>query len=177
MSFNDFTMLPADDPQTAAADDLNAAIAGAVALPDQITPVAAPAPTPFGNSWLFDWDQGQFVRVGKSPAQTADFATLNEWIQMAIHAARYAHPVFSDAFGMEEPDDIIGEFADGEALQDWQAALVDAILVHDRVTAVQNVSLDWDPATGNLTIVTMDVITDQDETIQVSDVTLQAGGA
>lgn len=177
MSFQDFALLPADDPQSSPDDDLAAAVSGALALPDQITPIDPTPAAPFGISWRFDWQRGQFIRVGQSPAQTAGFDSLAEWCLMAVHSARYAHPVFSDDFGMEEPESVIGEFAEGEALSDWQRAIVEALMVHDRITSVENFELDWDPSQGILTILSMDVVTDEDQTVTVSDVTLQAGDA
>jgi hypothetical protein len=177
MSTLGFSLIPADDPSSTAADDLAAATTGALALPAGVQAITPDAPEPFGITWAFDWDHGQFIRVGTSPAQVADFDALGEWCLMAIHSARYAHPVFSDVFGMEEPDNVIGEFAVGEALADWQKNIVEALMVHDRITSVENLNLDWDPTTGILLILQMDIVTDEDETLTVSDVTLQAGQA
>lgn len=177
-ALGDFTLLPQDDPQSAPDDDLNAAVAGALALPDVTTPITATPAMPMGRSWQFDWTIGQFTRAGQSPADTEpQFGGLIEWCEMAIHAARYAHPVFSDRFGMEKPESLIGEFAQGEALVDWQRSLVEALLVHDRITAVANVKLRWDPTVGVLYIDRLDIVTDEDQTVTVSDVTLIAGGA
>lgn len=83
----------------------------------------------------------------------------------------------SDEFGMEDPDSTMGHFAEGELLSDWQQALIEAWMVHDRVTSVENMSLDWDPTTGTLTIIDVDIVTDEDQTVALSDVTLILGGA
>lgn len=172
-----FTLLPAEDPQSTPDDQVAAAVAGALAAPASQTPVTPDPPVPFGRSWQFDFEQGRFIREGGSPAPTSGlFGGLVQWCLMAIHSARYAHPVFSDAFGMENPDDLIGEFADGEALADWQRHLVEALLVHERITSVENFDLDWDPSTGILTINSFDVVTDEDQRVSISDVTLNAGG-
>lgn len=176
MSFDDFTLIPADDPQSSPQEDLDAATAGALALSDQITPVDPDPPVPFGSSWGFDWSAGQFLRMGRSPAPVGELDAVAEWAQMALHSARWAHPVFDDTFGIEEPDGVIGEFAEGEALADWQRSVVDALLVHDRIASVENVLLDWDPTTGVLTVLSLDIVTDEDTTVTVSDVALQAGG-
>lgn len=168
-----FTLLPANDPRLTADEELAAAAAGALAVPAAFNPVADPEPLPFGRSWLFDFELGQFVKVGSFPIETAGFGALAQWCLMAIHSARYAHPVFSDGFGMEEPDGVIGEFATGEALSDWQRNLVDALMVHERITSVENFDMLWDPTSGVLTINSFDVITDEDQTMTVTDVTLQ----
>jgi hypothetical protein len=177
VSFNDYSLIPADDPQSTPAQDLDAAAAGALQAQTGVAPVDPDPVRPMGSSWLFDWSEGQFVRTGQSPATVSELDALAEWAQMAIHTGRYAHPVFSDQFGMEEPDGVVGEFAVGEALADWQSAIVSALLVHDRVASVENIQLDWDPTTGVLTILSMDIITDEDAAVTVSDVTLQAGGS
>lgn len=171
-----FSLVPADDPQVSPDDDLAAAVAGALAVSSTTVPVTPDAPIPFGRTWTFDFEAGQFIRRGNSPTESTGFDALAQWCLMAIHSARYAHPVFSDDFGMEEPDSLIGEFALGEALADWQASLVDALLVHDRITSVENFDLTWDPAAGVLTINNFDVVTDTDARVTVSDVTLRAGG-
>lgn len=177
MSFNDFSLIPADDPASSASDDLAAATAGAVALPDTIVPAPTAPAIPFGVSWEFDWELGQFTRVGQSPLQVNNFNALGQWCLMAIHSARYAHAVFSDDFAMENPDSPIGEIAAGEIVDDWQAAVVDALMVHDRITSVDNIDIDWDPSAGVLYLNSLDVITDEDLTLTVSDITLQAGAS
>lgn len=176
MSFDDFALLPADDPQSSPQDDLDAAIEGALAAGDDPVPVADDPPAPYGRSWKFDRTTGQFVRLGQSPAEVSGLDALAEWCVMALQSARYAHPVFSDEFGMEAPDSIIGALAEGEVVADWQAAVVDALLVHDRITSVENISLRWEPTEGVLYLDSLDVITDEDQTVTVSDVTLQVGG-
>jgi hypothetical protein len=171
------SLTPINDPVVTPADDLVAAGAGAVAIPANQIPVSQPAAEPFGYTWVFDWETGQFKQAGQSPSVTTRFGALEEWCQMAMHAARYAHPVFSDAFGMDQPDSLIGEFALGEALGDWQAALIEALMVHDRITSVGEFDMTWDPSEGVLTINSFLITTDEDQTVAVSDVTLTAGGA
>lgn len=171
------SLTPINDPVVTPADDLAAAGAGAVAVPTSQIPVSDPPPEPFGYTWVFDWDLGQFIGTGDSPAITTKYGALGEWCEMAIHAYRYANPVFSDAFGMDEPDSLIGEFALGEALGDWQQALIEALMVHERITSVGDFDMTWDAAEGVLTINSFTVTTDEDQTVTVSDVTLKAGGA
>lgn len=176
MALPEFTLLPADDPQTSPADDLAASVQGALAIADVTTPVDAGAPPPFGRTWRFDYEHGQFIRQGRSPAETSGFGALEERCLMAMHSARFAHAVFSDDFGMEYPDSVIGEFAVGEALADWERHLIEALMVLDRVTSIQNVQLRWDPMVGILYIDTLDVVTDEDQTLTISDVALNVGG-
>jgi hypothetical protein len=173
----EFSLIPADDPVISPDDDLAAAVAGALAVPTTTVPVPPPAPVPFGATWLFDFETGQFVQRGSSPVPVSGFAALEQWCLMAIQSVRYAHPVFSDDFGREEPEEsLIGELAAGEALADWQAALVEALLVHERITSIEDFTMTWDPSTGVLYIESFTVVTDTDESVTVSDVTLRAGG-
>lgn len=176
MSFNDFVLLPADDPQSSPDQDLAAAVAGALALPVQTTAVDDDPPRPFGRTWRFDWECGQFVRAGQSPAETAGFGALEEWCLMAVHTARFAHALFSDEFGMERPESVIGEFAVGETLADWERHLTEALMVHDRVSSIENVQLRWDPRAGVLYVDRFDVVTDEDQRVSMSDIALTVGG-
>lgn len=177
---DNFTMIPADTAVDPAAD-LAAAVAGAVAQPAalSVTPAPAIAPIPFGSSWVFDWEAGQFVWQGASPQQTtSEFGGLEQWCLMAVHAARYAHAVFSDEFGMEKPNEPIGNLPSAEIEADWSQNIVEALLVHDRITSVENLLLDWDPQTGILSIVTMDVVTDaDDQTVTLTNVQIPIGGS
>lgn len=177
MSFSDFTLIPPDDPQSSPTDDLDASVAGALALPDVTTPVTEDPPMPFGRTWRFDWENGQFVQSGQSPVDAIGLEAVAEWCEMAIHTARYSSPIFTDEFGMERPDEVIGEFAVGEVLADYQRNLIEALMVHERIASIENVELRWDPTVGVLYIDNLDVVTDEDETVTVSDVTLRAGGA
>lgn len=176
MSFNDFSLIPPDDPQSSPQEDIDAAAEGALAIADSVQPIEPDPVAPLGRSWRFDWRSGQFVRTGQSPAEVEGLDALAQWCEMAIHTARYSSPICSDDFGMEKPDSLIGSLVDDEALADWRAALVDALLVHDRVTSVENIDLQWDPTVGVLYVLSLDVITDEDQTVTVSDVTLQTGG-
>lgn len=172
MSFPDFTLLP-DDVVLSADEDLQAAAAGALALPDDVTPAVDPAPEPLGRTWQFDWEARRFVRRGQSPAETSGFGALEQWCLMAIHSARYAHAVFSDEFGMEDPDAPLGEFAVGEILADWQRNLVDALLVHERITAIENVDVTWDPSDGTLYLNGFDVVTDEEQRLTFGELAIE----
>lgn len=176
MSVGPFSLIPADDPQSTPDQDLSAAITGALSAPLSTIPVTPEPEQPLGRTWIFDFEAGQFARAGGSPAETNGLGAVEQWCQMAIKSARFAHPVFSQEFGMEEPDSIIGEFALGEALAEWEANLIEALLVHERITTVENFDLLWDPSTGILTINSFDVITDEDEAFTVNQITLQADG-
>jgi hypothetical protein len=168
----DFELLPADDEGLSPADELAASVAGAVAEPGAVQPDANPAPAPFGKTWVFDFETGRFVRAGASPVPTNGFGALQQWVLMAVHSARYAHSVFTDEFGMESPDDGIGELRSAEMVSDYEQRLREAVLVHDRVTALQNFAASYNPIEGVLYISYFEVVTDEEEVVPSGDITL-----
>lgn len=171
-----FPFLP-DDVKISPEDDLAASIARQLDVPAQAVALPEDQTIPFGRSWEFDFEQGRFVRAGASPIETRGFGALIQWCYMAIHTARLAHKrVFSSQFGMDVPDEPLGEFPEGEILADWQRSLAEALLVHDRISSVENLSLDWDPVEGVLTIESLDVVTDESDQLSLGGVQINIGG-
>lgn len=167
-----FELLPADDEGLSPADALSAAVAGATAVPGAVVPQAEEAPQPFGRSWVFDFEAGRFVRVGGSPAPTHGFGAVQQWVLMAAHSARYAYRVFSDSFGMEGVDQGIGELPSVEIISDYEQHLREAVLVHDRITALNRFTAHLDAAAGAVVIDYFEVVTDEEETISFGNITL-----
>lgn len=134
----DFQLLPQDDSLAIGADDeLDAAEASALAppVPEE---VAEERPDPPGRSWAFDFMAGRTVRRGLRPVETHGLDSLKQRCLMAVYSARFAHDVFTDEFGMERPNDLIGEVVEEEDLADWEARLADALLAVDGVAAVHD---------------------------------------
>lgn len=134
----DFDLIPPDpgliNPDLA----LDAALA-------PVESVDPDAPQPFGRSWRFDFIGGQFVKDGLAPQETYELDSFIVWVEKTLRTARYAHPIYSDQYGMESPDRLIGEQLDDEQLSGYQDAVTEALLVHDRVTAVEDFSFNQDP--------------------------------
>lgn len=168
----DFTLIPADDEGLSPAQELEASIAGAVAEPAAIEPQAAQEPAPFGRSWAFDFEERRFVRSTGSPLGVSGLEALHQWVLMVVHSARFAHRVFSEQFGMEHPERDIGQLRAAEMVSDYGQRLREAVLVHDRITALQNFRAHFDPVEGALRIDYFEIVTDEDEVVQVGDVTL-----
>jgi hypothetical protein len=103
------------------------------------------APQPFGRSWRFDFIAGQFVMDGLAPKITYELDSLVVWVEKTLRTARYAHVIYSDTYGMEDPFRVVGQQADDELLSGYQDAATEALLVHDRITAVENFSFNQDP--------------------------------
>jgi hypothetical protein len=119
-----------------------------LALDAALAPVEDPeadAPQPFGRSWRFDFIAGQFVKDGRAPQITYDLDSLIMWVEKTVRTDRYAHAIYSDEYGVEGPFDVIGQQADDELLAAYQDAITEALMVHDRIVAVEDFSFSQDP--------------------------------
>lgn len=174
MGIDDFSMLPADDEISPAAD-VDAAEASAIAAADPILEAAEP-PEPFGRTPLFDFERGRMVRAGIEPVWVSGRDAVKVWCLMALYSARYAHAVFTDAFGMDDPEGPIGLAADArEAGSDWVEHAREALLVHDRISAVE-IAARYVPADQTMYIDRLEVITDEDESLDFGSLSVRMGG-
>lgn len=142
-----------------------------------IAPVAGVEPIPLGMSWLFDFQAGRFVRAGSSPTPVFALDAVKMWAQMAIRTARYAFAVFTDQFGMDNPDELIGALNVTELLVDFAARAEEALLVHDRITAVEGFNPVWEPAKRAVVIPLFRLVLDDQQRVALTDtrVTLAGG--
>ena len=146
----DFALLPPDpgliNPDLA----LDAALA-------PVEDFAPDAPRPFGKGWDFDFLAGQFVRRGSAPQEAYDLDNLRVWCEKALRTAKYAHPIYSDTFGAEDPYSLIGQQQDDALLSGYQETISDALLTHDRIVGVEDFSFTHDPfeeeVYGNFTVI------------------------
>lgn len=165
-----FELLPADDdPQLPPDVALDAAAASAAADPS-LQPVVEDPPEPFGRTPLFDFEAGRFVRRGGSPVWVTGFEALKQRVLMAILSARYAHSVFSDEFGAEGLNGLLGRL-DEQVTDDARQIIRDAVLVLDRVVDV-TLTPSFDPLSGILSIPDLTVVTDEDVELPFSDLNL-----
>lgn len=133
-----YSLVPADDVLTADAQ-LLAALSGLV-------PTANPdTPRPLGRGWAMDPVTGQLVLRGSSPAEVSGVAQLMVWMEKTLRTARLAHPIYSDDYGTENPFGEVGfQFTPGLA-GILIKRVTDALLVHDRITAVKDFTFDGAP--------------------------------
>lgn len=171
-----FELLPPDDEGVEPEAEVEAA-AASVLEDVEGEPIAddEEPPQPFGRTWLFDFERGRFRRDGAAPAEVRGFAALEMWCLMALHSARYAHAVFSDDFGMERPEEPLGELLDDEAAAEYAERAQEALLVHDRIAAVENFEATIDPRVGALAVEHFEIVTDDDERLVFDDVTINVG--
>lgn len=171
MALDDFPLIPDPEPDLSPEDDLAAAARSLAEAAD--TPVLEEEPPePFGKTPLFDFERGRLVRAGSSPVYVSGLRAVEQWCLMALHTARYAHPVVSDDFGMEEPDGLRGHVFEEELASDWGERLEDALLFHDRITAVEDVTVRWFPEHG-LLLAEFVAVTDEEETLAVGPLSVR----
>lgn len=165
------TLIPDDTVEDARVD---AALGSALALDAQPEDDGDDA-IPFGMSWAYDWDAGHFVRSGSGAVPVYGEDALAEWCQMAIAATRSAHAVFTEAFGIESLDAIIGHVMADEIPAEFEARLRDALLVHERIVDIQDISIDYDVGSDVLSFDAFSVITDEEESVELTDSNLNLG--
>ena len=166
-----FELIPADDEGSAPDADLEAAAQSALADPEAPVPLDDDQTEPYGYSWAFDWTAGRYMRRGSSPAVVTGTDALAERCMMALNAARYAHPVFSDEFGVEDPQHGLGLAGQAavEAADDWKIKVRDALMVFDDVTDVQ-VTPVYDPVQGAIFLRDLVVTTNEEVELSFPDI-------
>jgi hypothetical protein len=99
-----------------------------------------PIVEPYGMGWAFDFIHNEFLFQGgaMSPVVVYDTDNLQMWIEKTLHTAQQAHPIYDDDYGMEDPFGLIGFFLDPVAVGDYEQQVNNALLIHDRIVAVNN---------------------------------------
>lgn len=123
-------------------------------------------PRPMGRSWALDWKSGQFVRQGAAPAATHHLDTLKQWVLATMHTARFAHVIFSDNYGWEGRDVMLGQVPSAGAFAEAQSTLISALMVHDRITAVDEFSFAMDDS-GEYAVIRFSIHVDDEETLPI----------
>lgn len=160
-----FELLPADDAAPTPEEEVEEAVASALA-PDYVA-LPGEAPEPLGKTWLFDFAERRMVMRGQAPAEATGEAAIQVWCLTALHSAQYAHAIFSDAFGTERAGDPIGDVDVPPLIRDYEARLRAALTVHDRIDDVTDFDADWDPATGVLVVHQFHVVLDDETALAV----------
>lgn len=167
-----FELIP-PEPAPSPDEALDNAIAQAIPA---IQPVQGIEPIPLGMSWLFDFRRNRMVRAGEAPTPVFGVDALKMWAQMALRTARYAYKVFSDQFGMENPDELIGALNVTELLADFSARAVEALLVHDRITAVEGFNPVWEPANRAVIVPLFRLVLDNQQRVTLTDTRVNLAG-
>jgi hypothetical protein len=154
-----FELIPAADAGLTAQEELDAAVAEALA-PDY-TPLEGGEAIPLGKSPVFDYEARRFVRRGAAPVWVSGTRALQQWCEAVLHSARFAHAIFDDEQGVEDLESEIGVLP--AVNSDFAERVTRALMQHDRIAAVEDVQLDRDPLTGDVTIQNLTIVLDDDD--------------
>lgn len=110
---------------------------------------------PMGRTWLFDFNNNDFVIEGGTPkkwdgGETNDYVLIAQWIMRALNTERYRYDVYPDWYGVELQPVWMGDLVGIPALNHVRNEVTSAIMMHDRVTAVDNVEVAEDGGTITL---------------------------
>lgn len=123
-------------------------------------------PYPLGRAPAYDFEAHRFVPgVAGGPLMTRGTATLATWVQKCLSTRRGENPAVDPNFGLDiTAEDLLGEGEpfDESAIAEYLTALKRALLVHPRITAVDEARVDTDPDDDRV-FVSFLVITDSDE--------------
>lgn len=156
-----FELVPSEESAISPEEDLEAAIASALA--PEYAEIPGEIPEPLGRTWAFDWDRGRFIRRGQAPAEVTGKDSVAQWVQMVVHTARFSHGVFSTEFGIEDVEDVIGRLPSGAVLSSYRDRLLRALLEHERITGLEDFKADYDPATDVIEIKQFVVVLDDED--------------
>lgn len=169
-----FELLPIEDTDLiSASEQLEAAEASIADNPFGAgAATAAPAPVPFGRTWQWEPDTERYVRLGSAPVEARGLDSLRQWIYAALQTAQGVHAVFPTAFGIEKPDDWIGGVDPTDALVTFEPRANVALKRHDRIEELDDLTAEYDPDEGVITIEDIVVITDEQEAVPLTEVEL-----
>lgn len=118
--------------------------------------------TPYGRSWAFDFANGVFFRYGASPAETTGIETLKTWCEKALQTFAGEHIIYPDWFGVERVE-VIGQQYDGGVLKTLVEAVREALLAHDRIRRVDNISIQRPSLDDDYVVIGLTIVTDTDQ--------------
>lgn len=122
---------------------------------------------PFGRGWAFDFEAGQFVKRGDSPAEVADEEQVKVWIEKALRTGKETLPIYSTRFGMNPPfsDFIRDGFTDAGQFTMMSTAIEQALVIHDRIESVSDFTYEMN---DTLLLVSFRVALNNNTTLSMS---------
>lgn len=97
-----------------------------------------PTVQPYGRGWAFDFIQNEFIFHGGAVAEVYDTDNLQVWIEKALRTAKATYEIYGDDYGMTDPFAMIGQPVEPALIGDYEQQVTDALLVHDRIVAVED---------------------------------------
>lgn len=167
---DDFELLPVALGEVLDADTaLDSAEASVLDDPLALSEPESP-PIPYGRTPAFDFDTGRFVRVGDGATPWVHGRdALRQWFGAMLATGRGACPIFSDEFGMENPDDYLGGVDPEPELATLEDRLREGAQFHDRVEDIDDFEVEHDPAEGVIALKDLTIITDEQEAVVVGN--------
>lgn len=98
----------------------------------------------FGNSWRFDYEQGDFVMTptGKV-AESKDEDAWLEWCQKAVLTERYLYLIYSRKYGQEFRDLIRRNLNRAGNESEIKRIVTECLKVDPRTVSVDNFTFTW----------------------------------
>jgi hypothetical protein len=99
----------------------------------------------FGKTWLFDFENGDFVLspIGKFQA-LGDVDAWAEWGRKAIRTARYQFLAYDDVYGQEFKDLISRSLSRSGNESEIKRIVTETLIVDPRTETVDNFTFEWD---------------------------------
>lgn len=167
---DDFELIPVAAGEVLDADTaLDTAEASVLDDPLSTTDPLDP-PIPFGRTPAFDFTTGRFVRIGDGATPwVSGRDALRQWFAAMLATGRGACPIFSDEFGIEDPDDYLGTVDPEPELATLEDRLREGAQFHDRVEDIDDFEVEADSSTGVITLKDLTIITDEQEAVVVGN--------
>lgn len=105
---------------------------------------------PLGRTWEYDFNKPGFViNEHDIPVviQNNDTFLITQWISRCLNTERYMYDVYPDWFGVEFGPIWRGELVGVPAMRQVSDQIYEALMAHDRITAVENIEVAEDSGT------------------------------
>lgn len=126
---------------------------------------------PFGRSWLFDFERGQFLRPGADPTRAIGLDSLKMWVLNTLYTERFGSPIHDDDFGVELLDAAIGRQLTAEVTSAVSSTIREALVIHDRIVEVEDFEFASD-ADDDVLLVSFTVVLDSQDRVAFGNVGL-----
>lgn len=123
------------DASDAAIEDLDA--------DDDIEIAVAELP-PLGRSWLFDFQQDQFVAEGRSPKPVRGDTAIQSWVEKCLRTAQGDSIVHPPEYGLAQPlDDYLGVATDEDDLAGLESDIEEAVSLHPYIQTIEGFEIKF----------------------------------
>lgn len=127
----------------------------------------APAPTPLGVDLGFDFGAGEFrFTPGGDLMIVSEEEAIQQWLVVALITPRGREIIYDYRFGSEISDLLGAGGLTDTMVSDAATFIREAILIHDRIVAVDNLKYSYTSTTREVLVFYFDVITDTDDRFQ-----------